>query len=298
MSILFTNEITKAVIKELRNAEQSVQIISAYCKEESIKRLARNIRDDIFDKKIMIRFRLDDLIRGSTDFDVAEYCLSSGWEVYFRFDLHAKTYIVDNKRGIVTSANATGRGLAIEQQGNMEMGTLVDIESPDIKKIDELYRDAIKLDKVLLEEFRKQYEKIDKQEKNIRYTWDINICSRFNPHINSLFSYELPLKEVYEEGDYIEFLDMDFLNVYDFKETFRWSNAYLWLMTVLKENDGCMFFGALSSNLHEVLITDPKPYRKDVKILLSNLLSLIETLNMAEIVVDRPNYSQRVRLVK
>lgn len=298
MSILFSNEIAKAVIQELRGAGQSVQIISAYCKEKSIKQLADNISNDVFHKKIMIRFRLDDLIRGSTDFGVVEYCFSSGWEVYVRFDLHAKTYIVDNKRGIVTSANVTGRGMAIGQQGNMEMGTLVDIESQDVKKIDKLYRDAIKLDEVLLEEFRKQYEKVGKGEKPKRYTWDINISSKFNPHIDSLFSYELPLKELYSEGDYIEFLDINFVSTDDFKEAFRWSNAYLWLMTVLKENDGSMFFGALSSKLHGALVTDPKPYRKDVKALLSNLLSLIETLDMREIAIDRPNYSQRVKLVK
>ena len=85
-------------------------------------------------------------------------------------------------------------------------------------------------------------------------------------------------------------------NISAFKEAFRWSNSYLWLLNVLKENNGCLFFGAISEKLHNALVTDPKPYRKDVKQLLANMLNLIELLQMDDIVVDRPNYSQRVRL--
>ena len=70
------------------------------------------------------------------------------------------------------------------------------------------------------------------------------------------------------------------------------------LLNVLKGNDGCMYFGELSQNLHNALISDPKPYRRDVKQMLANLLSLIEKLGMEEIVIDRPNYSQRVMLKK
>lgn len=57
-----------------------------------------------------------------------------------------------------------------------------------------------------------------------------------------------------------------------------------------------MYFGALSAALHDAVITDPKPYRKDIKFMLANLLSIIEKLEMDEISIDRPNYSQRVRL--
>lgn len=80
------------------------------------------------------------------------------------------------------------------------------------------------------------------------------------------------------------------------KEVFRWSNAYLWLKETLKENDGCLNFGGITEKLHNVLVSDPKPFRRDVKQMLSNLLKLINALEMEDIVIDRPNYSQRVRL--
>ena len=76
--------------------------------------------------------------------------------------------------------------------------------------------------------------------------------------------------------------------------SFRWSPAYLWLMDQLNEKNGEIYFGELSARLHNSLVTDPKPYRKDVKALLSNLIQMIVVLDMPEVGVDRPNYSQRI----
>ena len=56
-----------------------------------------------------------------------------------------------------------------------------------------------------------------------------------------------------------------------------------------------MYFGAITVSLHNVLLNEPKPYRKDVKVLLGNLLSWVEDLDINMLKVDRPNYSQRVR---
>ena len=47
MPILLTNEILAAVTHELRNANESVQIISAYCKEKSIEKLDECINSEI-----------------------------------------------------------------------------------------------------------------------------------------------------------------------------------------------------------------------------------------------------------
>ena len=56
------------------------------------------------------------------------------------------------------------------------------------------------------------------------------------------------------------------------------------------------YFGELSAKLHNALINDPKPYRKEVKDLLSNLLGWIEYFDFDFIKVDRPSYSQRVHI--
>jgi len=297
MPILLANEILDSVKKELQHATSSVRIITAYCKASSFMYLNKCINDDVTDKKILIRFRMDDILKGSTDFEVIENGFNNGWNVYVRFDLHAKTYIVDNKRGIVGSANATNAGLSIGKNGNMEMATLVDIEPGDIEKIKKLYNDAIQMNPEILDKMRRQIENANTRKIQERYRWDTSIENMFNPHIDVLFSHELPERYALIDGEYITFMDEIYDgNIEKLKTAFRWSNAYLWLLMVLKENGGSMYFGELTEKLHKAMVSDPKPYRKDVKSMLSNLLFLIEQLKMKEIIIDRPNYSQRIRL--
>lgn len=300
MALLLSNEILNAISEELKKADESVQIISAFCKSNTIKYLSKYISDTVSEKRMLVRFRLDDLLSGSTDFDILKYCRSNGWRVFIRFDLHAKTYIVDNKRGINASANATSSGLSIGRTGNIELGTLVDIEPQDIEKINKLFNDAIEIDDDMIEKLREQYEEV-KNTDNIEIKsnrWSKDILDMFEPDIDTLFSYELPDFAEVAPGDFLGFLNMEVKedNNEELKETFRWSNSYLWLLRTLKNNDGFMYFGALSAALHDAVITDPKPYRKDIKVMLANLLAIIEKLEMDEVSVDRPNYSQRVRL--
>ena len=294
MAILFSTEIMDAVKNELAKATSSVQVITAYCKEDSLKYLNSCIGSSVCDKRLLLRFRMDDVISGSTDFSVLDYAISEGWKVHIRFDLHAKTYVIDNKRGLVGSANATRSGLSIGKAGNIEMATLVDIEPQDIIKISQLFHDAIIVDEFVLDMLRKQINQVNEQPQRTVYSWDSSITNLFSPHVNTLFSYELPEDFALEPGEYFSFLDETYEGDKEkLKEVFRWSNAYLWLKETLKENDGCLYFGGITEKLHNVLVSDPKPFRRDVKQMLSNLLKLIE---MEDIVIDRPNYSQRVRL--
>lgn len=298
MSILLSNEILEAVKKELESAIDSVRIITAYCKENTLKQLNSYIDDSVVDKKLLVRFRMDDVVKGSTDFDILKYAKQNGWKVYIRFDLHAKTYVVDNIRGIIGSANATNSGFGIGKSGNMEMATMVDIEKSDIEKIDGLFSDAIYVNDSIYDILAKQMKDVnDATLKNSSFTWDKSIIDLFRPTIKTLFSYELPNDFEMAKGEYFSFMDAVYDgNIEHFREEFRWCNAYLWLKNLLKINHGSMYFGAISVEMHNSLISDPKPYRKDVKIMLANLLKLIETLDMGEITIDKPNYSQRVTL--
>lgn len=297
MAILFSNEIMDAVVKELHEATASVQIITAYCKEKAFRYLDTEIGTEVQEKKLLVRFRLDDVLKGSTDFGILRYGIEHSWKVYIRFDLHAKTYIVDNKRGIVGSANATNSGLNIGKAGNMEMAAFVDVEPKDINKISNLFNDAILVDTSILANLEQQFDSVEKTENTEGHRWDNSIMKLFNPHIETLFSYELPEDFELKPGEYFQFLDENFDgNKEKLRETFRWSNVYLWLLDTLRSHEGCMYFGELSARLHNVVVADPKPYRKDIKQMLANLLRLIEELEMEEIVIDRPNYSQRIKL--
>ena len=241
MAILFSNEIMDAVVKELHRATDSVQIITAYCKEKTLKRLDYEINAEVKDKRLLVRFRLEDLLKGSTDFGILQYGLDRGWKVYVRFDLHAKTYIVDNKRGLVGSANVTNSGFNLGKSGNMEMAAFVDIEEKDIKKIANLFKDAVPVTEDLLEKMKKQLEGINANKTKEENRWDDSIRSLFNPQIETLFSYELPESFELKKGEYFAFLDEEYDgNKENLKNIFRWSNSYLWLLGTLQKNKGCI----------------------------------------------------------
>ena len=297
MSIYIANEILEIIERELNTAKESVRIITAFCKLDAIRRLAGNVNQTVQDKKLVVRFRLDDIIGGSTDFSILDFCFENGWQVLIRFDLHAKTYIVDNRRGIIGSANATRSGMHIAGKPNLEMAALVDLTKQDLAKIDLLLADAVLVTPELASTMRAELQQQEPHDSGKGVRWSIGIESLFKPKVQTLFSHELPECGDYAIGDYIAFLDMPFTEDSGFaRERFRWCNAYLWLLNTLGEHDGELYFGELTALLHSALVEDPKPYRKDVKQLLSNLLTLIVIWEMPEIIVDRPNRSQRIRL--
>ncbi len=298
MPLLLTNEILDALVSELQNATDSVQIITAFSKLQTLEYLNDYISASVSEKKLMVRFRLDDLIKGVTDFGILNYALNNGWKPYIRFDLHAKTYIVDDKRMITSSANATGSGLGLGRNENLEMGTLEEIEEKDLEKIRGIYRDAISVDKELIEKLQEQYDaaKVNATAGS-NICWDNSIMNMFTRKVDCLFSNELPNLSHYDVGDYISFLDYQYDGDYEtFKELFRGSNLYIWLTSILRKNENNMYFGGLSKELHSILIADPKPYRKDVKTYLANIFSLIKEFKFEEFVIDVPNYSERITL--
>lgn len=300
MGILVSNEILDAIYSELSAAQKSVQLISAFCKLDALKKMEAHINPVVSDKRILVRFRLLDIVSGATDFDILNYCMSRGWKVHIRFDLHAKTYIVDNSRGITGSANMTSSGLDMNGAGNYEMASFVKIEQSDIQKIKNLFDNSIAVTEKIIKTLKEQYELAKNNmmiNKNLE--WSSEIKNLVITKVKTLFSYDLPDSENvnFRSGDRIDFLD--FItdgNIETVKNVFMSSNCYKWLFNILVENNGSIFFGELTQKLHDSIVEDPKPYRKDVKQMLSNLLIWIQKLKIDNIIIDRPNHSQRIRL--
>lgn len=297
MSLLFSGEIINAIRAEIFRAQDSVQVITAYCKTSALQEIDSLINPRIGSKRLMLRFRKDDISRGSTDFSTLEFALTKGWDVFIRFDLHAKTYIVDNKRCIVGSANATNRGLGLFSAGNAEMATLVDIEETDTVKVNKLFDDAIHVDAQLFQLLNAEKPIVNGNGNSDNKQWSSQITDMFHPRVSTLFTHELPAMNAVPQSGYIDFLDIQAeQGNCEIKEAFRWSNAYLWLLDALAHNDGCLYFGAATQLLHNALVQDPRPYRQEVKSYMANLLAWVEHLCMDEVRIDRPNYSQRIVL--
>ena len=306
MALLTTEETKSRIVEEIKRSKDSLQIVSAFCKTDTVKNLIdANIQNNLSTKKLLVRFRLADLLAKASDIDLYDYCKLAGWEMYIRFDLHAKTYIFDKKRCIVGSSNLTGRGFGFGIVGNCELSDFVNIDEEDNSKIDLLFDNSLKVDDALFFKMKDEYEKskllLTPDSNLVNKHWSNDVYEQFIPNYKVLFSYDFPntLQPALDDVSSLEFLDCPYpVSENTIKEYFVRSNCYLWLKKVLSENNNCLYFGALSQLLHNTLFNDPKPYRKDVKVYLANLLSWVQYFNIEEIQIDQPSFSQRVVLNK
>lgn len=302
MSILTTEEFKKALVQEISSVQQELHIVSAFCKIAALKFVDDNIKTNVVSKKIIVRFLLGDIMQGATDFSLYEYCKSNGWELYIRFDLHAKTYIFDKQRYILGSNNLTAKGAGLNWFNNYELAAISNLEKADKTKIDTLFSSSILMTDEINELMKIDMQKMAKCGKNgKKNSWCKEIEKLFVPNLSVLFTYDFPQSNVSVEiDDKFEFLGNSVNdNKQDLREKFRWSKAFLWLYsTVSSKSTKEIYFGELSSCLHNALINDPKPYRKDVKDLLINLLGWVEFFDFDFIKIDKPNHSQRVTILE
>lgn len=303
MNLLTTSEAKHKIAEQIASATKNLQVISAFCKIPAIEFIDSKIKYPLQSKKIMVRFLLSDVLNGASDLSLYEYCKTHGWQMYVRFDLHAKTYIFDRKRCILGSANLTSKGMGLNVHGNYELSSFSEIDQQDLCKIDSLFDNAILMTDELFDIMTKEYDaanNVSCTSSNVR--WSGEVEQRFNPSINVLFTYDFPATEIpdFNNVNSFDFLELDYVPDKDeLLSVFRWSKCFLWLYNFVgrcPNSTSC--FGEITANLHNALISDPKPYRKDVKTLLVNLIGWIEALGVEEFVIDVPNHSQRVRIVQ
>lgn len=297
--LLFTQEIKQQLINELSTIENSIKIVSAFCKTHILQLIDDNLPPDIRDKQLLVRFKMEDIVSGVTDFSLYDYCIKHGWSVFLKFDLHAKTYIFDDIRGIVGSCNSTSRGLGFSSSYNCEIASLVALSKEDIEKIQRLFNKSVKMNDEIYSQMKEELKDIDKSKKQL-ISWSKEIKDICIPDISTLFTHQFPAKPFSEnlnDNDYV-FLELpEIFNSEELIEYFKNSLPYLWLKDKLTNaSRNQLYFGTLTEMLHNTLVNDPKPYRKDVKELLANLLDWIKKLHIDEIIIEQPNHSQLVTL--
>lgn len=299
MGILMSNEIKNKISEEVGRCKESLHVITAFCKIDGMKFIDGSILQKVDDKKLLVRFRLDDLLAGASDIDIYNFCKNNGWKMYVRFDLHAKTYLFDKKRCVIGSANLTNKGLDLTENSNYEIASVNDLEDEDLIKIHSLFESAVLMTDKIFEKMSLQFDTVIKGQGDC-YKWSDEIMELFSPDFSVLFTYDFPncrnYNDLYEQK--IDFLNLESdWTLQNIKEALKLSKSYLWLKTLVSDNGGEMYFGEITAHLHSVLVNDPKPYRKEVKELLGNLLEWIVILEVKDFIIDRPNYSQRVRVI-
>lgn len=268
--ILISQEVLDKLKIEIPNSKGDINIISAFCKLSTLEFIDSLCNSNI-KKKLLVRFLPSDLSSGATDKEIYNFCKSHSWDIYIDYSLHAKTYIFDKCRCISGSANATNKGIGSVYNANKELSTFFILDKEQYKKVMTLYNDAILLDDELFELIQSQSD-----GEVIKYV--SNRCG-IKENIECLLVEDFPT-------DDIDITELHKLRSYKFLVQFLES----------KENHSA-YFGEISVKIHDCFIKDPKPYRKDIKEYLSNLIEAIKNNHDSRVQISRPNYSELISLV-
>lgn len=242
--------------------------------------------------EIVARWQKRDLVAGASDLDVYNLCKEKGWRFGISLKLHGKLYCIDRESIYLGSANLTSMGLGFVANSNLEFGTKMPASETDLHKVDAFFEEEIFWidDEIFMQMTREVELAITSQQSLQETKWSDNIIKRIDRDVKYLWADELPfcppteilqlnLNNEFSAHDYDLFgLDIDMLNDLTLKASFRNSRAYSWVLSVLK-SCAILNFGRLTFELHNSLLNDPKPYRKDVKQLVSILFSWFEYLD-------------------
>jgi hypothetical protein len=305
MRLLGTDAFRNSLAKSLTAAGESVDVLSAYVTEEGIEWMLSFLKTEVR-LRVVVRWTCSDLLSGASDVAVYPRLRSRGAELFVLRDLHAKLMLIDRSSLFVGSANITSNGLKLVPGGNRELCVETEADDDQIQIVESLLKDSTRMTDELYASIVDELSKYVPVE-GVVPQWSIALERALSRAPNHLWVSEMmwspspqhmrehPTNENSRHDRLVLGIDSDEKECVE--KAFTTSRCWQWLVETLRQStDKTMYFGELSQQLHSSLIDDPTPYRQEVKGLLANLLSFVEVYGTGTIHIDRPNYSQRIRL--
>lgn len=306
------SDFRREVQKSIARCEHSVEILVGYAKIAAIHWLASAITDRKLKVSIVVGWSMNDLAGGSSDVLAYREATELGWKFGIRPGLHAKIFWLDRDELLIGSANLTPRGLHLGHIANIEAGVRVTPENVDKAKLARLLDRSIWLDDDLYAEIEQKLasHRSDDSTNKEDVNWPESIEEKlaamekilwvddffmtkpdyFHSHINTkdpIVQHDLTLLGQARYAPARE----------EVQAAMSTTTAISWLKMVLEdEAEGAARFGRLTALLHDALLDDPKPYRSNVKELLSNLIAWIEFAEMPDFEVIKHKHTRSVKL--
>jgi hypothetical protein len=227
-------------------------------------------------------------------------------------NFHGKVFHIPPHGVLVGSANATESGLGLLENSNSETCTIVEEDSSNVNFVNKLFQNSYKMNDDLFDTMKDCFE--NARNLNEFIEWPESIIDDFKLQLTAfekLFisdCFSSDGKELLFGSNNLSLeasadlsllgLSVNYLNHDSIAMQFKKTKIYSLLINLLKEQGGEIYFGTLTLAMHEWLIEDPAPYRREVKALVKNLYSWISQLGEDSIglSVDRPNYSERIKI--
>jgi hypothetical protein len=298
----------------MASTRQKAWLCSAYIKAAAFERLLElRPKDEPLQAAVLVRWQPSDLLSGASDLDLFTVCCNRNLELFLKLDFHGKVYALPPLGISVGSTNTTASGLGFGSQPNSEMNTLVACTKENLDIVRNQFNGATRVTDALFERMRLEVEAM-KRSNTPRPNWSSDVMSHLEPPEPpaSLLVDECFLTDgswwsqrhgidgyVAAEHD-LQLLgeSSSSLSEVALQAVLRRTKCIRWLTAQLISAPKCeLYFGALTAALHNALLDDPGPRRLEVKSLLKNLLSWIQLADLPEVLIDQPNYSQRVRFI-
>lgn len=296
------------LIESAKNEKEEFNLCSAFLRSSILQSLSDVLSPEV-KVNIIARWQFNDLLAGASDFKSYEIARSLGWKFFIKLNFHGKVYSFANRGILVGSANATNSGLGLSAEPNSEVCTVVDLNEDNEKLISSLFENSTELNDEL---FHKMVAVSQIEVPLAANTdWPDDILDQLT--LLDMSEQRLLMSECFmTDGKAIlglestspeSHLDLSLLSLplnfelRDVIKEFRSSRIFRWLLAQLEESKE-LYFGTVTASLHDALLQDPAPHRKEVKSLVQNLFSWIELLGPEStgLLVDRPNYSQRISI--
>jgi hypothetical protein len=307
-SLITGSELYEWLLESVQLVEGPILFCSAYIRSGAIEPLLSRLPLGVTGK-VLVRWQFEDLIRGSSDLNLYELCKSHGLQLYMRQSFHGKVYVMP-KVGIgVGSANATLSGFGMRLRANDEVCNLMPVSSPSLELIEGLFAGATLIDDALFALLEKACVAAntagpvgDWPDEVVNYMASEPAPQRLL--VDECFwsdgtwavMAQLPTNEQECHDQFLLGIKpgaslAEVRRAVDRSPPIRWLRAQLGSVEPAE-----LYFGNLSQRLHSALLDDPGPRRSEVKALLEQLLSWVKVTEMPQIMIDRPQHSQRVRL--
>lgn len=305
MSSLISNTELTIQLEELLPSSEELTIISAFITQPATLWLGQLISKNQPKVELIGRFTPIDFAKGASDLNALRGCINNGYQVKALVNLHAKIYQIDHDTIFNGSANLTGKGLALVNNGNLESCSRVNACEQSKAFINKIVASATELTINTLDKMQAYLGQFDDADViELPAVWPEDIL----PQTTTLFVSDFPLgKPGVSLNEYQLNPSLPFAQIENTKDDsalasrlFKQTKAYNWLkkQITVNQSDRDLGFGQLSRLLHVALSDDPAPYRQEIKDLQANLYSYVKLYASDEIEVYMPGRRSEVLRIK
>lgn len=287
--LLRNAEFLRSCETQLGNTKNEILLISAFLRSEVLVWLSKFVAEGV-SVSVVSRWRADDLLSGASDLESYRVARANRWSFFIDDKLHAKALLCDSKKLFLGSANFTSRGTHLFGDGNNELSIAVDASPKESLKVKEYLDAATFLTRPMfrqMEAFLESHIQDVPVSEVVSWPDDISVC--ISRPVDKLWVEEclfLSPSEYLKSHQETEGFQHDF-GIFGTRQPsvddFSRIRLFGWLKNLIDSSNEELRFGFVSAALHNALINDPKPYRKDVKLFVKVLFEWVAHFRLLDI---------------